>query len=212
MPPLWPVLRRWRATTIAISIHRQFTWSAPINSRNGRSPPHPIWWRRGLCWLTFTAGNTSMPKRRKCSAKLSGWTLRIRTPGTRFRGPWLMNNRRRLLLQGRYDEATKAFERGGELGDVSYTDFGEAQVYLAEGNYDTALARLLKGGEPKEAVNCYFLSATYAAKGDKEKALASLQKTFNLGYRDFAALDASPYFASLRSNPRFQQLIRSYRQ
>jgi hypothetical protein len=74
------------------------------------------------------------------------------------------------------------------------------------------LARLLKGGEPKEAVNCYFLSATYAAKGDKEKALASLQKTFNLGYRDFAALDASPYFASLRSNPRFQQLIRSYRQ
>ena len=119
---------------------------------------------------------------------------------------------RTLLLQGRYDEATKAFERGGELGDVSYADFGEAQVYLAEGNYDAALARLLKGGEPKEAVNCYFLSATYAAKGDKEKALASLQKTFNLGYRDFAALDASPYFASLRSDPRFQQLIRSYRQ
>jgi tetratricopeptide (TPR) repeat protein len=119
---------------------------------------------------------------------------------------------RALLLQGRYEEASKDFERAAELGDVSYSNLGEAQVYLAQGNYDAAVARLLKSGEPKEAVNCYFLSAAYAAKGDKEKALASLQKTLNLGYRDFAAIDASPYFAPLRSDPRFQQLIRHYQQ
>ena len=120
---------------------------------------------------------------------------------------------RALLLQGRYEEASKAFERGAQLGDVSYADLGEAQVHLAQGNYDAAVTRLrLKGGEPKEAVNSYFLSAAYAAKGDKEKALAELQRTFNLGYRDFAAIDASPYFATLRSDPRFQQLIRRYRQ
>lgn len=51
-----------------------------------------------------------------------------------------------------------------------------------------------------------------AAQGDKEKALASLQKTLDLGYRDFVAIAASPYFASLRSDPRFQQLIRRYQQ
>ena len=119
---------------------------------------------------------------------------------------------RALVLQGRYDEANKTFERGAELGEVSYSELGEAQVYLAQGNYDAAIARLLKKGEPKEAINSYFLSAAYAAKGDKEKALASLQRTFNLGYRDLAAINASPYFASLRSDPRFQQLIRRYQQ
>ena len=119
---------------------------------------------------------------------------------------------RALLFQGRYDEAMKAFQRGAELGNISYLEFGGAQVYLAQGNYDAAVAGLLKGGEPKEAINSYFLSAAYAGKGDKEKALAQLQKTFKLGYRDFAAIDASPYFASLRSDPRFQQLILRYKQ
>jgi serine/threonine protein kinase/predicted Zn-dependent protease len=119
---------------------------------------------------------------------------------------------RALLLQGRYEEASKAFERAAELGDANYANLGLAQVYLAQGNYDAAAARLLKDGEPKEAIGSYLLSAAYAAKGDKAKALAALQKTFNLGYRDFAAIEASPYFASLRSDPRFQQLIRSYRQ
>jgi len=119
---------------------------------------------------------------------------------------------RALLLQGRYEEASKAIEREAELGDAKYADLGEAQVYLAQGNYDAAIARLLKDGEPKEAINSYFLSAAHAAKGDKEKALTTLQKTFGLGYRDFAAIEGSPYFASLRSDPRFQQLIHRYRQ
>jgi serine/threonine protein kinase/tetratricopeptide (TPR) repeat protein len=119
---------------------------------------------------------------------------------------------RALLQQGRYDEARNAFERGAELGDVAYADLGEAQVDLAEGKYDAAVTRLLKKGEPKEAINSYFLSAAYAAKGDKEKALASLQKTLNLGYRDFASIEASPYFAPVRSDPRFQQLLRHYQQ
>jgi eukaryotic-like serine/threonine-protein kinase len=117
---------------------------------------------------------------------------------------------RALLLQGRYEEATKAFERAGELGNTNFLDLGLAQVYLAQGKYDLAAVRLLKDGEPKEAIGSYLLSAAYAAKGDKAKALAELQRTFNLGYRDFAAIEASPYFASLRSDPRFQQLIRRY--
>jgi eukaryotic-like serine/threonine-protein kinase len=119
---------------------------------------------------------------------------------------------RALLLQGRYEEASKAFERAGELGDATYRDLGLAQVYLAQGKYDAAVAHLLKGGEPKEAIGSFFLSAAYAAKGDKGKALAALQKTLNLGYRDFAAIKASPYFASLQSDPRFQELIRHYQQ
>jgi TolB-like protein len=118
---------------------------------------------------------------------------------------------RALLLQGRYEEASKAFEHSAELGEVEYGDLGAAQVYLAQGNYDAVVSRLLKRGEPKEAINSYFLSAAYAAKGDKGRALAALEKTLNFGYRDFAAIEASPYFASLRSDPQFQQLVRRYK-
>ncbi len=117
---------------------------------------------------------------------------------------------RALLLEGRYEEARKSFERGGELADASYTNLGIGQIYLAQGNYDAAVTSLLKDGEPKDAIHSYFLTSAYAAKGDKEKALAQLQKTFTLGYRDFAAIGATPYFASLRSDSRFQKLIRQY--
>jgi eukaryotic-like serine/threonine-protein kinase len=119
---------------------------------------------------------------------------------------------RALLLQGRYEEASKAVERAADLGDTSYGDLGQAQVYLAQGKYDAAVDRLTKNGEPKEAINSYFLSAAYAGKGDKEKALATLQRTLNFGYRDFAAIQASPNFASLRDDPRFRELIRRYQQ
>jgi serine/threonine protein kinase/Tfp pilus assembly protein PilF len=119
---------------------------------------------------------------------------------------------RALLMQGRYGEASKAVERAAELGDATYADLGEGQVDLAQGNYDAAIARLTKHGEPKEAINTYFLSAAYAAKDDKEKALAELQRTLNLGYRDFTSIENSPYFASLRPDPRFRELILRYRQ
>ena len=73
-----------------------------------------------------------------------------------------------------------------------------------------AIAALVKSSE-SSAINYFFLSEAYAAHGDKEKAFATLQKTFELGFHDFVALDSSPYFASLRTDPRFQQLIARYR-
>jgi len=119
---------------------------------------------------------------------------------------------RALLLQGRYGDATAAFNQAKELSPTSTTaDLGLAQVYLAQGNYDRAVTLLSK--QPAKAViNLFWLSAAYAGRGDKEKALAELQKALAAGYRDFAAIDASPYFSSLRSDLRFQQLIRRYRQ
>jgi len=38
-----------------------------------------------------------------------------------------------------------------------------------------------------------------------------LQQAFAAKFRDFAALDASPYFSSLRSDPRFIRLVSRYR-
>jgi eukaryotic-like serine/threonine-protein kinase len=118
---------------------------------------------------------------------------------------------RALLLQQRYAEAIAAFEHARESDPTStYSDLGLGQVYLAQGDYDKALAALSKGAQPA-SINYFWLGAAYAAHGDKEKALTTMQKAFDTGFHDFAALDASPYFSSLRTDPRFQQLTQRYR-
>ena len=118
---------------------------------------------------------------------------------------------RALLLQKRYAEAITSLQREKELSPNStMADLGLGQVYLAQGNYEQAVAILTKSAL-SAAINYFYLSAAYAARGDKEKALTTLQKAFEAGFHDFAALDASPYFSSLRTDPRYQQLIQRYR-
>ncbi|MGH9714536.1 MAG: protein kinase domain-containing protein [Candidatus Acidiferrales bacterium] len=118
---------------------------------------------------------------------------------------------RALLLQQRFQEAASAFHRAGEVGDTNYENLGMAQISVAQGNYDQALDYLAKCVSKNTAINLYWLSAVNAAKGDNEKALAALKLSLDKGYRDFAALEASPYFSSLRSDPRYQELLLHYR-
>ena len=119
---------------------------------------------------------------------------------------------RALLFQGRNSEAAAAFQHAEEVGSSNYANLGMAQLALAQGNYDQALAYLMKrSGTQQTAMEQYWQSAAYSAKGDREKALTTMQTAFKLGFRDFAAIDASPYFASMRSDPRFQQLVNRYR-
>src|ERR1700683_3549703 len=91
--------------------------------------------------------------------------------------------------------------------------FGLAQVYLAKGDYDQALSYVTK--QPEQARNSLIdlalLTYIYAARHDDEKALTTLGKALAAGYRDFAALDSSPYLEELRKDPRYQHLITQYR-
>jgi eukaryotic-like serine/threonine-protein kinase len=118
---------------------------------------------------------------------------------------------RALYLQDRFPEAMAAFDRSEELrGKANYdtANLGRAQALAAQGRYDEALATMLKRGTPTSAVDIYWLSSFYAGRGDKEQALATLQKSLDLGFRDFTAIDANPAFASLRDDPSFEQLLR----
>jgi TolB-like protein/Tfp pilus assembly protein PilF/predicted Ser/Thr protein kinase len=118
---------------------------------------------------------------------------------------------RALFLQGRYDEARAEFEKAKELSPTSTTPLlGLAQLYLAQGDSERAVGLLEKIGR-KDAIYAFWLASAYSAHGDRDKALAAMEKAFDLGFRDFAAIDASPHLATLRSDPRFQQLIRQYR-
>jgi serine/threonine protein kinase len=118
---------------------------------------------------------------------------------------------RALLFQTRYQEAATAFQRAEELGSNRYRNLGMAQLALAQANYDEALKYMSEIDTKKTTIDQYWLAAIYSAKGDKDKSLAAVQQALQTGFRDFAVLDASPYFANLRSDPRYQKLVAQYR-
>ena len=119
---------------------------------------------------------------------------------------------RALIFQNRYQEAATAFQRANELGSSRYENLGMAQLALAQANYDEALKYLSAETDAKKTtIDQYWLAAVYSAKGDKDKSLAALQQALQTGFRDFAVLDSSPYFANLRSDPRYQKLVAQYR-
>jgi len=118
---------------------------------------------------------------------------------------------RALLLQQRYEEAAGAFQQALELEpNYSVPHLGLAHVRLAQGNYLQARKELQLSGSGAPII-LVVSSSIYAAQGDRENALAELEKALAGGYRDFAALDANPHLAPLRPDPRFQQLMRKYR-
>jgi eukaryotic-like serine/threonine-protein kinase len=119
---------------------------------------------------------------------------------------------RAMIFQSRYQEAATAFQRAKELGSSHYESLGMAQLALAQANYDEALKYMSGTTDIKNTtIDQYWLAAIYSAKGDKDKSLAALQQALQTGFRDFAALDSSPYFANLRSDPRYQKLVAQYR-
>jgi tetratricopeptide (TPR) repeat protein len=119
---------------------------------------------------------------------------------------------RALYMQNRFPEAMAAFDRCEEIsGNPSRADLGRAQALSAQNRYAEALTRMLKTRAVRSSNDLYWLSSFYAGDGDKEKALATLQRALELGFRDFAAIDANPAFSSLRGNPSFQQLLSRYR-
>jgi len=67
-----------------------------------------------------------------------------------------------------------------------------------------------KRPQRKTGTDIYWLSSFYAGNGEREKALATLQKAFELGFRDFGAIDANPAFSGLRDDPQFQEMLHHY--
>jgi TolB-like protein len=118
---------------------------------------------------------------------------------------------RGLIAQGKYEEARQAFERSLEQNpDFSSGHLGLAQYHLAIGEWDQALDEIKLSEEKGTAIVAYYSAAVFAGEGDFDQALEALESALELDYRDFANLDASPYFAALREDPRFAELVQRY--
>lgn len=119
---------------------------------------------------------------------------------------------RALLLQGRVEEAISAFQHIVEFDPEADTALlGLMQANLASGNYEQAqqLGEEILASEETPVVLVY-LSYVLAAEGDRHGALDRLETAFELGYRDFAALDAASYLTELRQDSRYVDLIKRY--
>jgi len=83
-------------------------------------------------------------------------------------------------------------------------------VYSAEGNKAEALKALekLKEQSRRGYVSPYYLARAYTALGMKDEALAWLQKGVDTFSGGMDRLKVEPAFDPLRSDPRFQELLK----
>jgi tetratricopeptide (TPR) repeat protein len=77
-----------------------------------------------------------------------------------------------------------------------------------QGRSDSALELLglCARMSPNNAGTAYELARTHAARGDKKKALAELQKAKALGFADLARLAIEPEWAIVRTEPEFRKI------
>jgi len=87
-----------------------------------------------------------------------------------------------------------------------------AQSLLATGGRDASLAPFEKAAElcppngEERRTSLFNVACLRATQGEKDAALAALEKAYAEGFADRAALDADPDLASLRTDPRFAAL------
>ncbi|HEY6119501.1 MAG TPA: winged helix-turn-helix domain-containing protein [Pyrinomonadaceae bacterium] len=107
-----------------------------------------------------------------------------------------------------YQEAIASYRDGIKLGDYS----PDTQIYLGAayakaGERDKALA-ILKQLETRKEYVSSALAALYVALGEREKALALLERAYVDHDNQLQFLRSDPNLDPLRSEPRFQDLVR----
>lgn len=112
------------------------------------------------------------------------------------------------VQKGQYAEAILSYQTSIKLEETTSALIYLGRVYALSGQRDEAVAVLEKLKTTKKYVSPTELAILYVALGDKEKALASLEKAFT--DRDFqlTSLKVEPGYDPLRNEARFQELLR----
>jgi TolB-like protein/DNA-binding winged helix-turn-helix (wHTH) protein len=108
---------------------------------------------------------------------------------------------------GRHEEAISEMQKARERGSDYLAGLG--YVYAMAGRRAEALKTLddLKRLAEKQYVPPYHFGWVYTGLGDKDKAIAFLQKTYDEHTQHVIDFKTVPMFDSLRSDQRFQELV-----
>lgn len=111
--------------------------------------------------------------------------------------------------KGMYAEAITGFEEAIKLGqDAPATQIRLGSAYAQKGNRARGQAILKQLQTSKEYVSPFELAILHAALGERDQAFASLEKAYAAHDVQFQFLGVSPEWDPLRSDPRFQDLLR----
>ncbi len=112
--------------------------------------------------------------------------------------------------KGSFEQAIAEHKAAVRLSDgAAYAFAGLAHAHALAGHQAEArrILRELQGRSKRSFVNPYHIATIQVALGENNEALASLEKAFREDYYD-NQLFRSPLFASVASDPRFQDLLR----
>ena len=113
-----------------------------------------------------------------------------------------------FMQKGEEMEALHAYEAYIEDRDI-YDEFRE-KIYLIHNNsgIKATLEYITELEENSENINYVALANLYALSGKKEKALDQIEFNVSNYISNYTYLYAEPVYKSLRSEPRYQKIVR----
>jgi hypothetical protein len=113
------------------------------------------------------------------------------------------------LDEGRFEKARGQFEKAAALVPLPEAYNGIGVTYYARREFDEALLayRQALDVQPGFGDAYYNIGCIYALQGKPELALKHLALALRNGYKTTDELDKDPDLASLRTDPRYQQLV-----
>ena len=118
------------------------------------------------------------------------------------------------VQQGRYHEALTEYNKALEIaGDTPQIRAHIAHVMAVSGRKSEALAALAEVQEraKRQYVPPYDIALIYVGLGEKDKAFAWLEKAYNDHSTEMIYFKVDPMLALLRSDPRYENLLRRMR-
>lgn len=112
-------------------------------------------------------------------------------------------------MKGMYPEAIAEYQKFSSLeGETTSEQIYLGYTYAMSGQREKALAILNKLQTTKEYVSPAELAILYTGLGDKEGAFQELQRAYGAHDLQMQYLKVEPHYDSLRSDPRFTDLMR----